>query len=198
MTPRLLRLLVAASLLGACGGSDADVAECVDIDVADPDEGAVVFIDGSLRRFLPEVAFVHWDCEDQRMEITMSEQTCDPEAAEDQLMVQVYRQDVESGLIEDGGTYALGGETYIDLRFEMTEGYVWGTCAGEVGEITFDAVGTSAGSRVAASFDVPMSECASTGIDLPDGRVEGAFDLRVPVSYDTACPMGGDPHPRER
>lgn len=199
MTARPLSLLVAASLLAGCSGSDPDpdVDECVDIGGTD-EEGALVLLGGSLRGFFPEVAFVHWDCEDQRMEITLSQQACDPEAAEDQLMVRLYRQDVEAGRIESGGSYSLGGETYIDVRFETPEGNVWGTCAGEAGEITFDSVGTAQGSRVAGSFDVPLSPCESAGLELPDGRVEGAFDLRVPVSYDAACPAGGDPHPRDR
>lgn len=198
MTRSALLVSGLAAITLSCGGSDASVEECVDISDS-LDEGAVVFIGGSLRRFLPEVAFVHWDCEDQRMNIVFSQQSCDPMAAEDQVWLQIYRQDIESGLFESGGTYALGGETYLTTMFVSDEGWALGTCGEEVGEITFDSLGAAAGDRVAASFDVPTTGCwHPDGLELPDGRIEGAFDLRIPESYESACPMGGDPHPRDR
>lgn len=198
MTRGMIVLGCAAATLLACGGSDASIEECIDISGSD-ENAVVVFVDGERSAFAPELALVHWDCEDQRLELYMLEQTCAEGVAQDRALIQVYREDVDSGLIESGGTYSFGGDSYLRALFITAENLAWGSCDGEAGEITFESIGTAAGSRVAGSFELPTSHCfGPAGIEPPPGRMQGSFDLRIPESYETACPMGGDPHPRDR
>ncbi len=87
----------------------------------------------------------------------MLEQTCADGFAQDRVILRIYREDVDSGLVESGGTYAFGDESYLHAHFITAENQDWGRRVGEAGEITFESEGTAAGSRVAGTFELPTS-----------------------------------------
>jgi hypothetical protein len=62
----------------------------------------------------------------------------------------------------------------------------WGSCAGSSGSITFEDIDAVAGSRLAATFTLSLTDCRAP-IDQPPIDVSGSFDLVITIPFEDVC-----------
>ena len=66
------------------------------------------------------------------------------------------------------------------------EDFSWGNCEGATGTLTLLSAGTIAGERIAGEFDLTLTDCGPTAVELPVD-VRGAFDVTIADDFDTIC-----------
>jgi hypothetical protein len=184
---------------------DADVMDGATVDASRPpgcvaSDGspedpnrAEVTLGGVARAFPVTAAFAGFDaarCETPTLLVALTDGAC-AVARGQQLVFHIARDEI--GATVAPGIVVLEAAPFddaISVRYTALApgGAVEtrGSCAASFGSMTFEDVGELGGNRVAATFDITLTDCAVPQVLAPV-RITGAFDLIVPSSFGDVC-----------
>jgi len=188
----------AADGASADGAMDADggpAAGCIPVGDGPVEPNWInVFVDGSPQPFPVASAFATWDteaCERPTLILGLSDGSCIPGFGQ-QLLILLARDDIGTSIYP--GENILEAEPFDDamrVRYFVPGGAAerdaWGSCTGAAGTVTFSDIDDTEGAAVRGTFSMALTDCVDPR-DAPPATVSGAFDLTVPVAFETACP----------